>query len=186
MTPPTLDTDPPNAADCAKRNMALLPPFGLIIPHPLPEPSSTSTTPTSAGSESPCDAYDASRTNRALARQWTGAPIRAIIPLPRRKLVLNGAQSVVTHLGVPVSNTAVGPPCLMRSAHFRDDADTDSGAEIEEEDEDEDDEGSDEGCDAPSGSRCCSYESITAAEGLAAWSFEVRPPFSRRFFPRAD
>jgi hypothetical protein len=185
MTPPTLNTDPPNA-DCAKRNMALLPPFGLFIPHPpRSEPSSTSTTPTSAGSESPCDAYDASRMNRSLARQWTGAPIRAIVPLPRRKLVLNGAQSV-THLGVPASHTAVGPPCLMRSAHFRDDADTDSGPEIDEEDEDQEDEGSDEDCDAPSRSRCCSYESITAVEGLAAWSFEVRPPFSRRFFPRAD
>lgn len=189
LTP--LDTDPLNA-DCAKR------PFGVtIITHPpRSTPSSSSTTPTSTpGSASDCDAYDsedATKSNHiVLARQWTGAPIRAIVPLPRRKLVLpNGVQdaarSGVTHMTVPTSDdsTTVGPPPYLAraTAHFWDDADTDSEGEFEGEDEEDDEV---EGGDAPSGSRYCSYESISAAEGLSAWSFEVRQPCSLRFSFRA-
>ncbi|KAI9573213.1 hypothetical protein HD554DRAFT_2167492 [Boletus coccyginus] len=191
LTAPTSGTDPLNA-DChhTKRHAAPLPSFGVIIPHCPQQPSSTatttpttSTTPTSADSELECDAYyDASWTNRALAnaRQWTGAPIRAVVPLPRRKLVVPNQcvqdPAVAAHINVPASTTttttttAVGPspppppPSLRkttrRSARFRAHADIDCGPEIEEEDGE------------PSESRCCSYESITAAEGLSAWSFE--------------
>ncbi|KAF8557830.1 hypothetical protein OG21DRAFT_129653 [Imleria badia] len=191
--PTPLDTDPLNA-DCTKR------PFGVtILTHPprsAPLPSSTSTTPTSTSAPSSAsdgDAYDsedASKTNRIIiARQWTGAPIRAIIPLPRRKLGLpNGVQDAA-RMTVPASSgsTAVGPPPCLSCAtpRFWDDADSDSEGELEGEDEDGDEEGSIGGCDAPSGSRYCSYESISAAEGLSAWSFEVRQPSSLLFSFRA-
>lgn len=187
-------TDAPN---CTKRNV-VLPPFDVTTTHPTgsrtgPSASGlTFTTPTPI-TESACDAYDASinttqtRTpNRTLvACGWTGTPIRAIIPLPRRKLGTNGVQDTIPspspirngglECSVPSRGTAVGPsPYLTRSTRFLDDADIDS----EVDDEDEEDEGSDEDCDVTA-SRCLSYESITAAEGLSAWSFEVRPGISR-------
>ncbi|KAH0828994.1 hypothetical protein J3R83DRAFT_2443 [Lanmaoa asiatica] len=183
LAPSSHRTDPLNA-DYTKRNGVLPPPFSVITTaHPFGTrsgPSSTSTTTPTTDSESECDAFDASTrpTNHTLvASQWTGTPIRAIMPLPRRlKLCANGMQSDTTARSVNrcnVSITSTDVVGLTRSAaHFWDETDMDSGAEHEEEDDKEGDEGSGEDRDATVTSRCCSYESITAAEGLSAWSFE--------------
>lgn len=114
---------------------------------------------------------------RALAAQWTGAPIRAIVPLPRRTRVLNGnnnapATSASAH--AHTRTTVRGRPRRrMRLVHLdRMDSRADNeGRGEEDEDDQESDEDEDRG--VASASRYRSYESITAAEGLAAWSFEV-------------
>lgn len=147
--------------------------------------------------------------HRALAnaRQWTGAPMRAVVPLPRRctpmyaSIVLDNDDEVEMGDGAPApdrmrartrtgTRAATGgktPRARRRlartTARFRDDT------RIEEDEDDEEGEwepgtAGGEGGDGEvsSASRYCSYESITAAEGLAAWSFEVRQPRSRRSF----
>ncbi|KAG8220489.1 hypothetical protein J3R82DRAFT_3185 [Butyriboletus roseoflavus] len=62
------------------------------------------------------------------------------------------------------------PPCSTRSTFF-DDEDVDSGDD-EDDEEEEEYEGRVEGYVGRATLWCCSYESITAAEGLSAWSFE--------------
>ncbi|KAF8441295.1 hypothetical protein L210DRAFT_3536847 [Boletus edulis BED1] len=123
-------------------------------------------------SDSDCsdaDPYTHTYAHTVVQRQWTGAPIRAIVPLPRRMRASPHGHD--HNHGHSHSHTAVRPP--TRSIREDADADTDSDSEIKieivapEEDEDEDD---------PEQGRmrsgCYSYESITAANGLSAWSFE--------------
>ncbi|KAG6382108.1 hypothetical protein JVT61DRAFT_751 [Boletus reticuloceps] len=137
-------------------------------------------------SDSDCSdahAYSDTHAHAVVQRQWTGAPIRAIVPLPRR---MRASPHGVAHLNAPTSawshshshghsHTAVGPP--TRSIRDDADVDTDSDSEIkidivapeEDEDEDEDEDDAEQG---RMRSRYYSYESITATEGLSAWSFE--------------
>lgn len=206
LSPASSDaSDPLDVADCTKRSL-VLPPFGVITTT-YPSSISESTTPTTAVESPECDASihttgtgagAGAGTNQnhtlVVARQWTGTPIRAMVPLPRRNLRATGTQDKdkdkdkdkdrdrdksTPHLNVQTSTVRGPSPRSTRSIRVWDDAvDTDSGAEDEDEDA-ESDEDSD-AAPAPA-SRCFSYESITAAQGLSAWSFEVRRAYPARF-----
>lgn len=211
MTPPVLLTPPstmdvapadPLNADRAKRNVTL-PPLGVLIPHrptppsifaPGPSPSSSNTPisttstrmDTSDAFDDDSDAseneYETPLAYRNTVRQWTGAPIRAIVPLPRRKRLVptpgpTGAQDATPRsVSAPTNVPAV---VSGGGTHLWDDADSDDCVAEIDDDDDEDEELEKVRIKgrrnhAPSGSRYCSYESIVATEGLSAWSFEVR------------
>ena len=190
LTPlaPTPDKHPFGAVDTrAKRT--LVPPLDVAPTHPicagpseslgLVIPTSTSTsTSTSTTSGEP-----ASAAHRTPARPWTGAPIRAIVPLPRRAhatstsaVAQDGTRSPrsVTSPNAPIT---LGLPSPLASAtHAWDDADSTDAEHEHDGNEDGEDGGSDAECEPASPLRYCAYESISAADGLSSWSFEVRTP----------
>ena len=119
--------------------------------------------------------------HRTFAGQWTGTPIRATVPLPRRT---RAAHSI--HHASPrrTALPARTPAPASRRMLPRDD-----GADSMDEDDQEgvvpfvftyDSESDSEGEFVVAPARCYKYESITAVDGLDVWSFEVRLPVSWR------
>ncbi|KAF9234186.1 hypothetical protein BU15DRAFT_79312 [Melanogaster broomeanus] len=102
--------------------------------------------------------------------KWAGAPIRAIVPLPHRRLAAQGLHGPTQ----PVRDAAAATEALcvnprVSPVFLEHNTAMDSG------DEHEPGHGSRAraACDLDVGHvGCCSYESITAAEGLSSWSFE--------------
>ncbi|KAF8840363.1 hypothetical protein BDN67DRAFT_1003049 [Paxillus ammoniavirescens] len=116
--------------------------------------------------------------------KWTGVPIRAIIPLPRRtQLALRSAPlspSDVRHdAGTPTSTFATSesilPPARQGVNLNFNDNDNNSDRLLRDDMDSGDDSEENKSHAVVAINHevgCCSYESITAAVGLSSWSFE--------------
>ncbi|KIJ05296.1 hypothetical protein PAXINDRAFT_21429 [Paxillus involutus ATCC 200175] len=105
--------------------------------------------------------------------KWTGIPIRATIPLPRR------TQLAVTGRSAPLSPSDVrrnaGAHAGTCATSFNDNNNNSDRRLRDDMDSGDDSEENESHAVVVTNHEvgCCSYESITAAVGLSSWSFEV-------------